>query len=216
MRDGDYWTRMQATRLSRRRLAVSLVAGGSSLTSALVAACAGGGRFGTSPSGSGSQTAGQAAGSPQRGGVYSVTIAANAPLDPQLISQQPTELVCGGVMSRPFRYKTGVDPNTVLNHDAESDLALTAESPDAVTWTVKLRPDAKFHNIAPVNGHPVEAEDVKSTFVRALSLDRNPNRGALGMIDPAQIQTPDKTTVVFTLKYAYAPFTKTLASPSYS
>jgi len=36
------------------------------------------------------------------------------------------------------------------------------------------------------------------------------------MIDAAQIQTPDKSTVVFKLKYAYAPFAKTLASPTYS
>ena len=36
------------------------------------------------------------------------------------------------------------------------------------------------------------------------------------MVDPVQIQTPDKNTVIFKLKYPYAPFAQTLASPSYS
>jgi peptide/nickel transport system substrate-binding protein len=68
-----------------------------------------------------------------------------------------------------------------------------------------------------VNGHPVEADDVKATFVRALdTATQNPNRGSLTMIDPAQIQTPDKATIVFKLMYPYSPFRKILASPSYS
>ena len=118
-------------------------------------------------------------------------------------------------MSRLFRFKSGPDPKVILDHDLDNELALSAESPDAVTWTIKLRSGASFHAIAPVNGHAVEAEDVKATFVRALD-PKGANRGSLGMIDPAQIQTPFKDTVVFKLKYAYAPFPKTLASPTYS
>ena len=110
-----------------------------------------------------------------------------------------------------------MDPKATTNHVIEPELGQTAESPDATTWTIKLRPDAKFHNIAPVNGHPVEAEDVKATFQRALDPSTsNPNRGALSMIDVNQIQTPDKQTVVFTLKYPYSPFRSLLASPAYS
>jgi len=125
--------------------------------------------------------------------------------------------VVGGAQSRIFRIKTGTDPKVYADHDIESDLGLSAESPDAVTWTIKLRPDAKFHNIAPVNGHPVEAEDIRATFLRALDpATNNPNRGSLTMIDQAQIQTPDKSTVVFRLLYPYAPFRKALASPSYA
>jgi peptide/nickel transport system substrate-binding protein len=102
-----------------------------------------------------------------------------------------------------------------MDKDIENDLGVGVESPDAITWTVKLRPDAKFHNVAPVNGRLVEAEDIKATFTRAQ--DRaNPNAGNLNMIDPDQVQTPDKTTVVFKLKYPYAPFRKTLASATYS
>jgi peptide/nickel transport system substrate-binding protein len=97
-----------------------------------------------------------------------------------------------------------------------NDLALQSESPDAVTWTFKLRPQAKFHDVPPVNGHEVEAEDVKATFVRALTSPANPTRGTLNMIDPNQIETPASDTVVFKLRYPYAPLPNLLATPSYS
>ena len=119
-------------------------------------------------------------------------------------------------MSRLLRYKTGVDPKVADGHDVKPDLALTSESPDAVTWTLKLRPDAKFHNVAPVSGRAVEGENIKATFIRALNEPKNVNRASLDMIDRTQIETPDKTTVVFKLKYAYASFAHTLASPTYS
>jgi ABC-type transport system substrate-binding protein len=98
-----------------------------------------------------------------------------------------------------------------------SGQATTTSQAGTHTWTVKLRPDAKFFNIAPVNGHAVEAEDVKATFVRALDpATASPNRGQLNMIDPNQISTPDKQTVVFRLNYPYSPFKSLLGSPSYS
>src|SRR5581483_10253397 len=66
----------------------------------------------------------------------------------------------------------------------------------------------------PVNGHALEAEDIKQTYLRATS-SVNVNRGSLGMIDANSIQTPDKQTVTFKLNYAYAPFAHTVASGVY-
>ena len=161
-----------------------------------------------------SQAAAQSAETPQPGGTLNVYLTANTPLDPQRVSAT-AQAAIGGVMSRVFRFKTGSDPTVAIDKDIENDLGVGVESPDAVTWTVKLRPDARFHNVAPVNGRTVEAEDIKATFTRAQ--DRaNPNAGNLNMIDPAQIEMPDKTTIVFKLKYPYAPFRKTLASATYS
>jgi peptide/nickel transport system substrate-binding protein len=119
------------------------------------------------------------------------------------------------VYSRVFAFTTGPNPETAADHNIEGDIGVSAESPDAITWTIKLRPDAKFANIPPVNGHAVEAEDVKSSFVRAIDA-KNPNRGSLDFVDPGQIQAPDSSTVVFKLKYPYAPFRQTLAAPTYS
>jgi peptide/nickel transport system substrate-binding protein len=210
MLDRNYWLQ---TRLNRRRL---IAASGSGLLAAGVVAC--GGK--TTSSGSKTTTGSQAsAGTSQPGGILNVAYFAGSgspPLDPQKVSAVP-QLSVAGVYSRLFRFKTGLDPKVSLDHNVENDLGLSAESPDAITWTVKLRPDARFTNTPPVNGHVVEAEDVKTTFTRILDpATSSPNRGQLGMLDPTQIQTPDKNTVVFKLRYPYAPFSRSLASPAYS
>lgn len=206
--------RLLRRRLSRRQLVTQ--AAGASLAGVTLVACSRNAQKRPAQGAAGPSGTQSTANTPRPGGAYNWLLSNNAVLDPQALSQAPTDLIASGGMSRPFRFKTGPDPSVIDNHDIESDLALSAESPDAVTWTVKLRPGAKFHDVAPVNGHAVEAEDVRATFVRALSLPQNPNRGALGMIDPSQIETPASDTVIFKLKYSYAPFRKTLASPNYS
>jgi peptide/nickel transport system substrate-binding protein len=209
--DANYWTSRAGRRLPRRRL-IALAAGAGSL--AVVAAACGGSPKTAQQSAS---TSGQVGGgTPRGGGTLTVYQTSNQVLDAQK-SSAAAQRTIGGVQSRIFRFKTGLDPKVGEDHAIENDLGLSAESPDAITWTVKLRPDAHFHNITPVNGHAVEAEDIKATFTRALDpATSNPNRGQLDMVDPAQIQTPDKQTVVFKLSYQYAPFTKMLASASYA
>jgi peptide/nickel transport system substrate-binding protein len=170
----------------------------------------------SAPSGASGPSGSTATQPAKQGGVFTAYVQYNPPLDPQKVSAGAQTIV-GGVMSRVFRFKTGLDPQVITNHDVESDAGLSAESPDAITWTIKLRPDAKFSNTSPVNGRPLEAEDIKATYTRALAqATGNPNRGSLNMIDPAQIQTPAKDTVVFKLTYPYAPFRQTLGSPAYS
>jgi peptide/nickel transport system substrate-binding protein len=203
-----YWSDWRARRLGRRRL---LAVGG--VTAMALTACRGQNKGGGT---SGSAASG-ALDAPQPGGTYNWYLNSNPnSLDPQK-SSQAAQAAVTGVYSRVFAFKTGADPAVTVNHELENDLGVSAESPDAITWTIKLRPDAKFQNIAPVSGHAVEAEDVKATFTRAVDpATVNPNRGALDFINAAQIQTPDKQTVVFKLNYPYAPFRSTLASPAYS
>ena len=199
-------------RFGRRRLLRGGAAAAAVAGIAGVAACStkSPGAATTPAAGAGSQ------GAPRPGGTLNGFLPFNAPLDPQKASAQPQRVVAG-VYNRLFRFKAAADPRVINNHDLENELATGAETPDAITWTVKLRPDARFSNIAPVNGHAVEAEDIKATFSRILDpATSSPNRAQLGMIDTAQIETPDSTTVVFKLKLPYAPFSKTLASPAYS
>jgi peptide/nickel transport system substrate-binding protein len=213
--DGDsYRLRSIGGRLTRRRLVTAAAAG----SAAIAAAAAGCGRSGgqTRPAASGAQSSPQASGgNPQQGGTLNVLLNFNPMLDPHKqssVQQQGS----AGVMQRLFRFKVGPDPKTTLNREIEPDLALTAESPDAITWTMKLRQNVKFQNIAPVNGHAFTAEDVKASFARILDpATGSPNRGALDMINAAQIQTPDANTVVFKLNYPYAPFRNVLANPAY-
>ena len=210
MREDNFWTSRARRSLNRRLLLTATTAVGAGL--ALIG-CSTKKRSGQQ---AGTQSGNQAAGSPRTGGTLNVYLPTNYPLDAQKNSGAG-QVLPGAAMSRIFRFKSSTDPNRITDHDPENDLGLSAESPDAVTWTVKLRPDAKFHDTPPVNGHAVEAEDIKATFARALDpATVNPNRGALNMIDAAQIQTPDKQTVVFRLNYPYAPFVKILSSPTYS
>jgi peptide/nickel transport system substrate-binding protein len=230
---GNYWRRFSDRRRSRRAFLRQAGLAGAAVAGAALVACkeAGPGNSGAaSKSASGSPSAGGSAqgvaaligrsgakpsGSPVMGGTLNAAAGLNPPtLDPHGSSSAASFAAVNPVMSRLLRYKSLWDVTANFNRDIEPDLATSAESPDATTWTFKLRTDAKFQNIAPVNGHPVQAEDIKQTYIRATS-PVNANRGSLGMIDPAQIQTPDANTVVFKLKYPYAPFSKTMASGVY-
>jgi peptide/nickel transport system substrate-binding protein len=226
----NYWTRAIQRRHSRRALIRGAALAGAGLYGAAALACkattsTGGakssnqaqpspakgsvaalvGRTGTEPKGE----------SPVQGGTLNWYIGANPPtFDPTQNVSVNTAYVAGAVLSRPFRYRTLFDVAASNNLDIEPDLAATAETPDGVTWTLKLRPGAKHQNIAPVNGRAVDPEDFKASFIKSTD-PKSVNAGNLSMIDPAQIETPDKQTVVFKLKYPYAPFKTFLASAFY-
>jgi peptide/nickel transport system substrate-binding protein len=117
------------------------------------------------------------------------------------------------IMERLMNFKTALmDAPLGATYVPVPGLALSAESPDATTWTVKLRTGVNFQDVPPVGGHAFEAEDVKATWTRALSLKTNPFLGAIDMLDANQITTPAKDTVVFKLKYPYAPFPALMAA----
>ena len=83
----------------------------------------------------------------------------------------------------------------------EPDLAAAQpEIPgDCTLLTFKLRPEAKWQNLAPVNGRQVTAEDVKATFERIKSLGaKSPRSG--NYVNVESITAVDKTTVQFKLK----------------
>lgn len=193
-------------KLRRRRL----LAGAAGFAAAGLAACSSRPQ-GAAPSGGATSTA--VGERPQTGGILNVTLSANPPsLDPHRSPSAFTSRTASSVYSRLFRFKTGPDVKVAQGWELENELAVSAETADGTAWTVKLRPGATFHNVPPVSGHAVEAQDIKATFTRALD-PANPNRGLLEVIDPAQIQTPARDTVVFKLKYPYAPFPRLLAAP---
>src|SRR5207237_394939 len=106
---------------------------------------------------------------------------------------------CGGSSSSS---KTTSSSST--NHGAGKQAPATAEStPAGLTWTVKLRPHAKFHNVSPVNGRAVTSDDVKFSWERATG-DKGINRAQLSFV--TKIQYPDAQTVVFTLQAPNAAF----------
>ena len=209
MQADNHRRRTESYRVSRRRL-IRMTAVGSAAASAWLAACSSRAK----PNATTSAPAG--AQSPRAGGTIHTYINVNPDnLDPQKTRSIPAQSVAGHVMSRPFRHKTGLDPNVTLSRIVENDLAVKAESPDAVTWTITLRQDAKFQNIAPVNGHAVEAEDVKTTFARGLTIPESAIKANLVMMDANQIEAPSPNVVVFKLKFPYAVFPQTLTGSAF-
>lgn len=186
------------------------VAGGTSLA---VAACSTSGRR-AAPGNAGSSS--QASGStPRTGGTFYTSTALNpVSLDPQKVKGNAAHLAASHTMSRVLRMQSAADAKVGMSQAIENDLALSVESPDAITWTVKLRQDVTFQNVAPVNGHRVEAEDVRASYQRGMTLPGSLARPYLTMFDKDQIETPAPDTVVFKLKYPYGLMQYTLSMDS--
>ena len=229
-RRGDLWDR----RYGRRAVLRGAALAGVGLAGAFALACGGGGASqpaapagpaaGAAPTGQVGQAAASLIGrsgsrpteQPRRGGTLNWYMNGNSPtFDHHRSNSQLTFLPISPVLSRLYRFRVAWDVAEANNRAVEPDLAASIESPDAVTWIVKLRPEARFHDIAPVNGRAVDAEDVKATFTRALAPE-NPNRGLFAMVDPARIETPDRHTVIFRLNFPYAPFIKLISTGYYS
>ena len=207
----NYWLSTRTAVLRRRRLLSAAGLGAAGMAAAVACGKSSAPGQQSKPSGgSGSQAS---AGTPVLGGTMNFYQPTNPPtLDPHRTTSYFCMQPCSATYSRVFALQVGQDPQVSESALTEPDLGLTAESPDATTWTVKLRPDAKFQNIAPINGRTVDSSDIKLNYVRATDA-KNPNRGDIDMIDASQIQTPAPDTVVFKLSYPYAGFPKILAAP---
>lgn len=92
------------------------------------------------------------------------------------------------------------DPKVYGTWTIEGDIAEKWEQPDPVTLIFHLRTGVKFHNLPPVNGRDLTAEDVKWNFDRYSSKDPSVARNALFQAIDA-IQVSDSQTVTMKLKY---------------
>ncbi len=92
----------------------------------------------------------------------------------------------------------------------EGDLAESWKpSEDGKTWTFNLRQNATWHNLDPLRGRPVTAQDVVWSFNHFM--DVSPNKTTFGQV--ADVTAPDDHTVQFTLKDVYAPFEAQIGAP---
>jgi peptide/nickel transport system substrate-binding protein len=92
----------------------------------------------------------------------------------------------------------------------EGDLAESWKpSEDGKTWTFTLRPDAKWQNLAPMNGRPVTAQDVAWSFDHFMQV--SPQKTTFNQV--ASVSAPDARTIQFVLKDTYAPFEAQIGSP---
>lgn len=93
----------------------------------------------------------------------------------------------------------------------DGDLAESWEVLDGGTrWVMKLRPDVKMQPVAPLNGRPLDVEDVTLSWERFMS--GSPRRIRFDMVE--SLTAPDSRTVVIKNKFGYAPFGSLLADYS--
>lgn len=105
------------------------------------------------------------------------------------------------------QYGSPLFQSTLLKRDAKlqlvNDLATAySVSEDGLTWTVTLRNGVKFSD-----GEPLTAEDVKFTFETAAK-----SGSVIDLTNMADVQAPDDSTVVFTLKSPQSTFISLLTT----
>jgi peptide/nickel transport system substrate-binding protein len=219
----EYWDRYWAAKRSRRGfLGTAGVVGAGAAGLALVGcgddddkssatntpAAAG---SATKPAGSpaASATAADPFANATRGGTLNLIDTGNPPsIDPYGNGSFHTKVHSAFVYSRMYKYNAGPGVKITDLHPVP-DLASGAEtSPDGMTVTMKIRPDAKFHNVAPVNGRAVDTDDIKFSWSRV----QDPKTGVAARVPFIDSVTfPDKQTVVWKLKTPYAAFLDAMA-----
>ena len=97
----------------------------------------------------------------------------------------------------------------------ETELATAMpEQPDPLTFTFKLKPGVKFHDVEPANGRAFTSEDVKYSLERQATDEAGKFQHAYFFKNKLEsITTPDDTTVTIKTKEPYAPFLSYIASP---
>lgn len=175
--------------LTRRALLRVAAVGGAG---AFLAACA----PGAAPLGAASPSA---AAAPKRGGILSAADEDNVTsLDPHKTSGFQNLIEFDHFYTALARYnaKGEIEPDLATRWD---------KSPDGLTYTFHLRPGVKFHN-----GRAMTSDDVKYSVERVLAKGTAaPYRSYFDPVD--KVETPDPATVVFRLKFPYAPFVAGIA-----
>lgn len=144
---------------------------------------------------------------PKRGGTLVLRSGPIRGLDPHLETWGATLMVAHQTYNALVKF----------NHNGTQilpDLAESWQQPDERTYVFRLRQGVRFHDMAPVNGRELTAEDVKYSIERQMTDQPGKFQHAyffLGKI--ASIDTPDKYTVVFKTKDPYAPFMNYIANP---
>lgn len=148
---------------------------------------------------------------PRQGGVYRTSRQGDPPtIDPYRNNSFETMYAASFVYSR--LYRVGAEPGVPgTGAPPVPDLAESAETEDGQHWVVRLKPDVRFHNVAPLDGRTLTADDVvfsyeKATAETALQRDR---------ISPiTAVEAVDDTTLNFTLARPSATFLDLLADSS--
>src|SRR5438874_440259 len=105
-----------------------------------------------------------------------------------------------------FKYGKDIKPTSYL---VTGDLAESWTQPDDTTYVFKLRPGVRWHNIPPVNGREVKADDIAYTYQRIRDI-KSPYASFLTGI--TKFEAVDPTTLKLTLDKPNADLLDSLAT----
>jgi ABC-type transport system substrate-binding protein len=214
-----YWERFAASRISRRRALTGAAAVGVGAAAIGVVGCGGG-------DGDGARTIDDPTAiiytwqlpdetrDAVRGGVRkSMEIRdITGTLDP-MVSPSFTTVDSMAVIYETLLRGTsgpGIDPNSVEGNTLRGRLAETFEIADgAQTFTLRMRPNVKFHDVAPISGRVMDIDDWKTSYERYIG--SSPFRTNLTEIVD-KVEYPDSRTMVFRLKEPSVAFIRALAA----
>jgi peptide/nickel transport system substrate-binding protein len=147
----------------------------------------------------------QAAETPRHGGILLAVIGADPPsLDPHQESTFATIQLVAPLYSTLLQIDPQAYPKII--GDAASEWKI---SPDALTYTFKVRSGIRFHD-----GSALTAADVKATYDKLIfppSGVRSVRKNSYSAV--GSVEAPDASTVVFKLKHPSASLLENLASP---
>jgi peptide/nickel transport system substrate-binding protein len=134
----------------------------------------------------------------QRGGTAVIAVPSDpGHLNPAIGTSAPVQQIAASV----FNGLTSLDENGAPQPDLARSWTI---SPDGLTVTFSLVPDARWHD-----GQPVTAADVKFTYENLLFRLHARTRAGLAPAIEA-IDTPDQHTVVFRMRRPHAPLLRQL------
>lgn len=127
----------------------------------------------------------------------------------QNVSEWATLFGPGVAYSRLLRFTSGPDV-ALPSMRVECDLCTSWETLDDRTYVFQLDPQARWHDVAPVSGRPVTADDVVFSLERLRS-EEGPNAVLLDAVDT--IVAVNETTIRLALRYPDADLPQKLANP---
>ena len=230
MEESNYWKRLARRRLSRRRLLTGAASVGAGLAALSLVGCGDGGEkaatstatAGASPAATPSPMAGlqplEAART--RGGILRWMGYDPLPLDtldPHQTQLGPLYNMHSAVFSKVLKYDDVAEG--IIGTDLAESLP---ETPDNVTYVLKIRPNVRFHdtekirkNFPELAGRQLTAEDVKYSIER--QMNKQSPKSALfyrmnqwETVDKIEV-APDGLTMTITTKEPIAPFVHYLA-----
>ena len=146
-------------------------------------------------------------GEPRNGGTVHLVAAAWSSLDP---TKAAAAWVHANVYQTLFEQKLGWDyPELQYKPEYVNQLAETWEQKDPTTYIFNIRKGVKWHNVPPLNGRELVAEDVKYAFEKQMAGGYQ----AVKVTDIDKIEVLDKYTLKVTLKQPFAGFVQRIGDP---